>query len=704
MIVSDGLHSALENEGGDKIVSNSFLLKGWCFHEKGEEIITGIRAKIGGCFYKANRKQSRTGLRYIYPQFPHAAKAGFKVELPLEKGSNLVFLEWKNTEGLWQQFEMVTLHRVGVLEQTWRRFVGQVPQDEKGDTLSYQRWVERYDTLNDAIIKKISEDVVSWENPPRFAVLMPVHNPPAEYLEAAIRSVEEQLWPHWEFCITDDASTQPHVRPILEKAMSRDARIKVAWRKESGHICRATNDALSLVTHEFVALLDHDDVLPRHALYSLAHKLREFPDADIIFSDEDKIRENGERDDPYFKAEHDPFLFLQQNCISHLGMFRTSLVRSVDGFRPGYEGSQDWDLALRCIEKSSVDKVHHVPRVLYHWRILPGSTALHTDEKPYAILAAQKSVKEHLERTGRANWQVSYTSQCHLQISRPPPEDMPLASIIVPTRNHVQLLRETIESLRTKTTYKNYEVIIVDNGSDEEAAIHYLNQLKEEGCHVLNAPGPFNFSKLVNQGVSVAKGQVLVLLNNDVVVTDAGWLVEMVSWAVDPEIGAIGARLLYPSALIQHAGVFLGYHGAAGHLCRGEDVAQGGNGNWCDSLRQVSAVTAACLAVSKDKFHQVGGFDEESFGVAYNDVDFCLKLKKLGYHNLYNPKATLLHLESASRAGEEASPSRRAARAGEIAELERRHGDMLRNDPHYSPNLTLEEENLKLAIPPRISF
>ncbi|CAN5738934.1 N/A [soil metagenome] len=704
MIVSREIHSALENVGEGKIPTASFTLKGWCFHEQGEEFITGIRARIGDRIFKANRYNSRAGLSYIYPQFPHAAKAGFRVELSLTKGVNLVLLEWKDANGHWQSLESINLYRIGFIEQTWRQMTGQISKLNEEKVLSYQRWVERYDTLNAAKLKHMSDDIDSWENPPRFAVLMPVHNPPAEYLEAAIRSVERQLWPHWEFCITDDASTQPYVRSILEKAAARDKRIKITWRKDSGHICRATNDALQAATHEFMVLLDHDDVLAGHALYILADKLREFPDAAIIYSDEDKMNEDGARTDPYFKANHDPYLFLQQNCISHLGMYRTALVRSVDGFRPGYEGSQDWDLALRCIENSSVDKVHHVPWVLYHWRILPGSTALHTDEKPYAVEAAQKSVQDHLERTGRANWEVLLTASSRLQISRPLPEDTPLVSIIIPTRNQAHLLRQTVDSLQSKTAYKRYEIIIMDNGSDEESAVHYLNTLIGDSCKVIDAPGPFNFSKLINQGVSHANGSVFVFLNNDVVITEANWLSELVSWAVDPEVGAVGARLLYPSALIQHAGVFLGYHGAAGHLCRGEDIAGNFNGGWSNSLRQVSAVTAACLAVTKDKFLHAGGFDEAAFGVAYNDVDFCLELQELGYRNIYNPQATLLHMESASRADQEASPSRRLARAEEITELDRRHGEILRNDPHYSPNLTLEDENLSPANPPRVSL
>lgn len=703
MLIEGGLHSAIESEGHDNLQSSKQIIKGWCFHESGEDVIFGVRARIGESIFQANRKQSRVGLRYLYPQFDHAAKAGFTVEVSLKRGDNPTTLEWKDNSGTWHQFESFNIHRTGFLKSVWQSLIDQGASSKEVSKLPYQRWVDRYDTLDDAAVLRIESDIMTWGTKiPKFSVLMPVHNPPGDYLEAAILSIEAQLWPHWEFCIVDDASTQPHVRPILEKAMARDARIKVRWRNESGHICRATNDALDLSSYEFLVLLDHDDVIPRHALYYLAEKLREHPDADIIYSDEDKLNENGEREGPYFKADHDPYLFLQQNCISHLGAYRAEIVKSIGGFRPGYEGSQDWDLALRCLEKSSPERVQHVPHVLYHWRILPGSTAKHTNEKPYAVIAAQRSVKEHLERTGRKDWEVLVSPYAGLEIRRSRPSRLPKVSIIIPTRNHAQLLRATVESLRSKTNYDDYEIIVVDNGSEEGDALSYLNDLKISGCHVIQSPGAFNFSKLINKGAAMASGSVLILLNNDMVVINEDWLKEMVVWAGDPEIGAVGAKLLYPNTSIQHAGVFLGYHGAAGHLCRGLGMSEVVNGSWHDYLRQVSAVTAACLAVSKDKFIQVKGFDEDSFGVAYNDVDFCLKLKASGYSNIYNPRAIMIHQESASRAVMEASPSRRDERSREIAELESRYGRILRNDPHYNLNLTLEEENLGLALPPRI--
>ena len=567
----------------------------------------------------------------------------------------------------------------------------------------YAQWVALFDTTPESALASMRKNVAGWHAPPMISVLMPVYNPPPQYLNDAIESVRAQVYPHWELCIADDKSTNPEIRALLERHAAADQRIKLVFRPENGHISAASNSALDAATGEFVALLDHDDMLPAHSLYWLADALIGNPDTGVVYTDEDKIDAMGRRYDPYFKCGWNATLFRGQNMFCHLSAFRTSLVRSVGGFRSGFEGAQDYDLALRCVEQLRPAQIVHVPRVLYHWRAIPGSTAMAGNEKPYAMIAGQRAVQEHLDRL-RIKARVETLPFGHYRVRYALPDKPPLVSLIIPTHNGHKYLRQCIESIRTKTTYRNFDIVVVDNRSDNPDTLAYLAQLASQaGTTVLRDGRPFNFSAINNAAVEQARGEYVCLMNDDVEVIAPDWLDEMMSLAIQARSGAIGARLWYPDNTLQHGGVILGVGGVAGHSHKHLPKGHLGYSARAALTQSLSAVTAACMLVKKSIYLEVGGLDEQNLGVAFNDVDFCLKLLEKDYDNLWTPFAELYHYESASR-GYEDTPEKQARFKGEIDYMLKRWDTLLGNDPAYNPNLTIEREDFSLAWPPRVAM
>ncbi|MGQ7957260.1 glycosyltransferase [Pseudomonas sp. SP16.1] len=568
------------------------------------------------------------------------------------------------------------------------------------DRNDYSEWVRRYDTLDDAAREAIRIRIAAMEKPPLISVVMPTYNPNPKWLAEAIESVRGQLYPHWELCIADDASPDPAIRPLLEKFAREDARIKVVFREQNGHISAASNSALQLATGDWVALLDHDDLLAEHALYCVADSIIAKPSIRMIYSDEDKINEAGRRHGPYFKCDWNPELFYSHNMICHLGVYHRPLLEQIGGFRLGFEGSQDYDLALRCIEEIEPAAIHHIPRVLYHWRVHAESTAGGADAKPYALLAGERAINEHFQRRGIAGKVklISHGYRAHYDL----PEKPPLVSLIIPTRNGLQLIRQCIDSIIEKTTYANYEIIVVDNGSDDPAALEYFTALAElDNVRVLRDERPFNYSALNNAAVAEAKGEIVGLVNNDIEVISPDWLSEMVGLALQSDVGAVGAKLLYPNDTLQHGGVVIGLGGVAGHSHKHLGRHDAGYCLRTNIISAYSAVTAACLIVKKSIYQEVNGLNEEDLTVAFNDVDFCLRVREAGYRNVWTPYAELYHHESATR-GYEDNPIKQARFAAEVAYMKKRWGNQLLNDPAYSPNLTLDHEDFSLAWPPRV--
>lgn len=573
-------------------------------------------------------------------------------------------------------------------------------QSLANDADEYRDWVRQYDTIDAKALQGMTGRIAALSARPLISVLLPTYNSPERWLRRALDSVIEQAYPEWELCIADDASTKRHVRRVLEEYAVRDRRIRVVFRTRNGHISAASNSALEIARGEFVALLDHDDELPPHALLEVAESIGQHPEWKLIYSDEDKIDERGRRFDPYFKPDWNYDLFLGQNCISHLGVYRTDLVRSVGGFREGFEGSQDWDLALRVTEQLGDGEIGHIPKVLYHWRAISGSTAVGLDQKNYALDAGKRAIKEHLGRVG-CEAEVTTTANGHVRVRRRLPACPPMVSLVVPTRDRVDLLRVCVESILTRTDYPLYELIIVDNQSTEVVTHEFLSHLSSDPrVRVLSYDRPFNYSAINNFAVDQARGELIGLINNDIEVISSDWLDEMVAHAVRPDVGAVGAMLYYPNDTIQHAGVVTGLWGVAGHLYVGKDrgcIGQMGRGVL---VQELSAVTAACLLVRRSVFQEVDGLDE-GLRVAFNDVDFCLRVRKAGYRNIWTPFAELYHHESASR-GHEDSPEKQTRFQSEVEFMRARWGELLERDTAYNPNLSLTSAKFDLAHPPRI--
>jgi len=554
---------------------------------------------------------------------------------------------------------------------------------------SYAAWVKQFDTVGARERIVVRRDLRSLREHPLISIVMPVYNPNLVHLSSAIDSVRAQIYENWQLCIADDASTDASVAPILKQYSTADSRIKVMFRKRNGHIAACSNSALELATGEWVALLDQDDLLAEHALAVVAATIVEDPKAGLIYSDEDKIDQAGKRCCPFFKPDWNPELLLGQNYINHLATYRCGLLKEIGGFREGYEGSQDYDLVLRCTEKLQPTQIKHIPRVLYHWRMVEGSAAAVAKAKPYASQAARHAIADHLKRKSVSADVVACPENEEwnrvIYDLRPP---WPLVSVIVPTRDKMPLLQKCLTSIREKTHYAPIEIVIVDNGSTGPETHTLLRDLAQDvNIRILTDPEEFNFSRLINRGAEVARGEILALVNNDIETEESEWLREMVSHAVRPEVGAVGARLWYPDGRLQHAGVVLGLHGVASHAFQRFPPQPVAPMNRTFALSQnYSAITAACMVTRKVIFDDVGGFDE-NLPHNFNDVDFCLRLRERGLQIVWTPYANLIHRESASR-GRDSGSAENAHLPREATYMQEKWSEQLWRDPFYSPNLS----------------
>lgn len=574
------------------------------------------------------------------------------------------------------------LRRNGLRNTIRRVKMDQAPGKSVQD---YQLWIQQNENWD---VEAIKEEIAQFSYQPKISILMPVYNVEQVWLEKCIASVQNQFYPNWELCMADDCSTDPNVRPILEKYAQSDERIKVVFRKENGHISKATNSALEIATGEFVALLDNDDELAPIAFYEVVKALNENPELDLIYSDEDKIDMQGNRFDPAFKPDWSYDLLLGTNYISHLGVYRRSIMNEIGGFRAGFEGSQDYDLVLRFTEKTMAKRIHHIPKILYYWRILPTSTAADQSTKGYAFEAGLKAVQDALIRrnikgtahhaAGNGLYDVEYEVLS---------ED--LVSIIIPTRDGYDDMLRCLNSIVAKTTYSNYEIIVADNGSTDERMPKLYQKFKEqlgERFVVEVIDIPFNYSRINNLAAQKAKGKYLLFLNNDTEVITEGWITKMVSFAQFERIGVVGAKLYYPNQTIQHAGVVVGLGGAAGHCHHTYPKGDFGYFGKLEINVNYLAVTAACCMIRKADFDQLGGFEEE-LTVAFNDVDLCLREYDAGHDNVWLHGVELYHYESQTR-GYENTPEKKARFDQETKFMEDRWGKYIENDPYYNPNLS----------------
>ncbi|MGI0489606.1 glycosyltransferase family 2 protein [Pantanalinema rosaneae CENA516] len=563
------------------------------------------------------------------------------------------------------------------------RFLYQKAIRQPQSQMTYQKWVAQHH-LSRLDLLTAQGEMALWALRPIFSVIMPVYNVEAVWLEKAIQSVRNQIYPDWELCIADDASTQPHIRQILTRYSNLDSRIKVVFRETTGNIVAASNSALELATGDYIALLDHDDELAINALFEAAKLINQHPDADFIYSDEDKINPNGQRCDPFFKPDWSPEYFHSCMYTCHLGVYRTRLIQEIGGFRPGYDGSQDYDLVLRVVEKTQ--QIYHIPKILYHWRVIPTSVTSGEEAKPWAYIAARKALQDMLDRSPYPG-RVEETERAGFHRIRREIMGNPKVSIIIPSaaRGTIAtatgdccMLENCLRSIRDRSTYTNIEIVVVD-GYDIPAPI--LERIAAPDLHLVRCADPFNFSQRINLGASEATGDFLLVLNDDVEVITPDWLESMLEFAQQTEIGAVGAKLLFPDGKIQHTGVMV-LGGNPGHAFYGFDGDH--PGYFCSNIvnRNYLAVTGACLMLRRELFLQLNGMDE-GFPNNYNDVDLCLKIHQAGYRNLVTPYVQLIHYESSSR-----KPGLQPQEWENLDNKWRSYLHSLKGDPYYNPNLS----------------
>jgi glycosyltransferase involved in cell wall biosynthesis len=534
---------------------------------------------------------------------------------------------------------------------------------------------------------------------PLISVLMPVRNIEERWLRRSIGSVMAQSYPCWELCVADDASTEPHIRDVLLEYRRADARVRVVTREEPGGIAASLNSALNIANGEFCAILDQGDELAPDALHEAALLFNRVPQADMIYSDEDRIDENGNRHSPYFKPGWSPDLLLGQMYTRHFSIYRTQLARAVGGFRTEYDGGHDWDFALRLTERTN--RIYHIPKVLYHARTNLSLSLWYPDAEARMQDASFRAVCDALLRREEHGHVEPVPGKAGRFLVRYKAVGEPPVSVIILTRDRSDLLDPCLASIFDKTTYPNFEVIVVDNGSTQGETFDLFRKWLDrepDRFRVIRIDIPYNWSALNNEAVRHARGELILLLNNDTEVITPHWLEEMAGQAVRPSIGAVGAKLLYPDFTIQHAGVLLGdgcFSRHNGHLC---PRYHEGYFDQLLSVANYAAVTGACLMVRKAVFEEVGGINE-SIPVAYNDIDFCLKLLQRGYFNVMLPHVELFHRECSTRGYDDTPEKRERARREEM-EILSQWNDVNRFDPFYNANLQRRKEKSMPANAP----
>jgi GT2 family glycosyltransferase len=569
-----------------------------------------------------------------------------------------------------------------LLREVRKRF----PKPDKSGRASipgneYQKWLETHLVQSDGIAALRSESH-GFAFQPCISIVTPVFNTPVAWLTECVESVLAQTYEKWELILVDDDSTEPEMLKALSELGARDSRIILAKDENRGGISAASNHGIDLAKGEWVGFLDHDDVLEPDALFQNVKWLQEHRDAELIYSDEDKLTEQG-FDSPIFKPDWSPDYFLSCNYICHFTIIRRDLLQKIGGFRSEFDGAQDYDLFLRIIEQT--DRIEHLPRVLYHWRRSLTSTADNIRRKPGSLETGRRALEDYLERQ-RETGHVTIDWRTHAYWIKRQLTEAKRISIIIPVRDRVDLLARCLTSLTSKTTYAPYEIIIVDNDSQSEEARAYLSQLKHR---VLRYSGPFNYSAINNFAVEQTDSPWLLFLNNDTEVIEGDWLTLMAEHIQRPQVGAVGPKLLYPDDTVQHAGIVVGVGGIAEHAFRGLPAEAPGVCRQLQTTRNYSAVTGACLLTRREVFDEVGGFDEERLPVTFSDVDLCLKMRRAGYRVIYVPFAKLYHNESGTR--------RPAVEPLETEVMRERWADVLRHDPYYNPNLSRERADFSLG-------
>lgn len=558
--------------------------------------------------------------------------------------------------------------------------------------IDYKEWLEKNMPARQELDR---QEKHKFKYAPKISILVPVYNTPETFLRQMIESVQKQTYGNWELCIANANPANEQVKVILKEYTANDARVKVTDVPENEGIAQNTNKALEIADGTFIGLLDHDDVLAENALYEVVKELNKAVDTDVIYTDEDKVSTAmDEYFSPNFKPDFNLDMLRSNNYFCHFFVAKKELIETVGGFRGEYNGAQDYDLFLRCIEKA--ERIAHIPKILYHWRVHQESTADNPLSKMYAYDAGQKAIEQHLKRCG-VTAEVSKTENLGFYRVKYQQEGSPLVSILIPNKDQKDTLDQCLKSIEARTDYENYEIIIIENNSTEQETFEYYKQIKNPKIRVIEWKDEFNYSAINNFGVRHAKGEYLLFLNNDIEVINSDWLGEMLSNCQREEVGAVGAKLYYPDNTVQHAGVIVGIGGDAGSVFVGLKRGYTGYMHRASIQQNLSAVTAACMMVKKSVFEEVGGFEEE-LKVAFNDIDFCLKIREKGHLIVYDPYVELYHYESKTRGAEDTTEKIRRFQS-EIEYMRSHWSSILKNgDPAYNPNLSLKKWDYSLRV------
>ena len=559
------------------------------------------------------------------------------------------------------------------------------------EEVPYGPWYEAY-VPDEAALEKQRHH--HFEYSPLISVAVPAYRTPEKFLVQMIDSLLAQTYGNWELCIANGSPEDSAMKKVLEEYTKKDSRIRVSELTENKGIAGNTNAALEMAQGEFVGLLDHDDLLAPNALYEIVRALDEDRNLDAVYTDEDKVTtELDEHFQPHLKPDFNLDLLRSNNYICHFFVVRRSIVQKVGGFCQEFDGAQDHDFIFRCIE--TAEKVGHIPEILYHWRTHKASTADNPASKMYAFDAGKRAIEAHLKRTGTEGI-VSHTPDLGFFRVKYPVQGQPLVSVIIPNKDEKETLKACIDSIREKTEYPNYEIIIVENNSTTDEIFQYYKELSQDPrIRLLRWKKEFNYSAINNYGVRHANGEYLLFLNNDVTVITPGWIKELLGVCQRPEVGAAGVKLIYPDNTIQHAGCVIGLGGIAGHMFVDMPANRTGYLHKASILQDMSAVTAACMMMKRTAFEEAGGFTEK-LSVAFNDVDLCLKVRKNHKLIVYDPYVQLYHMESKTRGAEDNKEKVRRFQE-EIEYMRCQWLDILKKgDPYYNKNLSLTKWNYSL--------
>lgn len=654
------------------------------------------------------KRNKRTDVVEMISETQAEPECGFYIEVPI-RGRKLIYLvfragEKKAVYPVDQRPVMIAAEKVKTYSEKGKRYLQshgmaalvekafQKIRNRRNAPVEYGKWLPKH--LPDKVELERQRKTNFAVNP-KFSIVVPLYKTPVEYLEQMVQSVKQQTYTNWELVLSDGSGKDSPLKEVLARLAAEEPRIRVVENEKTLQISENTNAAMEQATGDFFVFMDHDDMLTEHALFECAAVINKTPEADVIYSDEDKMSMDGHKFfQPHFKPDFNLDLLCTVNYICHLFVAKRELVEKVGMLRSEFDGAQDYDFIFRCTEEA--ERICHIPKIMYHWRCHEDSTAENPESKQYAFDAGRRAIEAHYQRKG-IHAEVENGEFLGLYRTKYILDEKPLISIIIPNKDHIDDLDRCVQSILKKSAYPNYEFVIVENNSTEDETFAYYEKLQKEceKVHVCRYAGPFNYSKINNFGVSHAAGEYLLLLNNDTEMINEDCLEEMLGYCSRSDVGAVGARLYYEDNTIQHAGVVIGFGGIAGH-CFVQQPR--GNTGYCHRIicaQDYSAVTAACMMVKRSVFEEVGGLTEE-LAVAFNDIDFCMKVRQKGYLIVYNPYAELYHYESKSR-GLEDTPEKLERFHNEIRIFETRWPEIMKNgDPYYNPNLSLETQDFSL--------